>query len=199
MFGHLIFDMGNVLLIFDPERTVRSLVGDSPNLREICRATMGGPEWKELDRGSISEEEALGRMISRAPEFREEIELVMARWDELLTPVEGMQALLEELKSRGYTLHLLSNASLRFFQYWGRYPFSSLFNSINVSAQMRMLKPEPGIYRALLRQRALSPEECLFVDDLEENVAGAQAVGIHGLRFQGEEQLRVDLHDLGVL
>lgn len=193
MIDHIILDMGNVLLAFDPVQSVRDVLGDHPCIRQVVDATTRSPEWKALDQGVISEDEAVASMIQSAPSLQDEIRCFMEHWDEYLQPVPGMEQVVTELKHAGYSLHLLSNAGLRFHRYSLRFPVFSMLDTIHISAEMKLLKPDRQIYQKLLQELALTPENCLFIDDMEENVSGAQAVGIHSIRFVSCEDLRPKL------
>lgn len=107
----------------------------------------------------------------------------MERWDETLLPIPGMLELVSQLKAQGYGLHLLSNASLRFYQYQNRFPVMKMMDSVHISASMRLIKPDPKIYQRVLEEQGLQPEACLLIDDLKDNIQGAQACGIHGYQF----------------
>ena len=189
MIKHIIFDMGNVLLRFDAEATARGAVGDHPEISKIVEYTVFTPEWKLLDNGLISEEEALSRMVARAPQYQKEITAMMSRWTQYLFPIEEMVPLIARLKEKGYSLHLLSNASLRFFEYSPSIPAIGMMDTINVSARIKLLKPQHEIYLRTLDEHHLPAAKCLFIDDLAENIAGAEAVGIHGHRFVGAVEL----------
>lgn len=199
MIKHIIFDMGNVLLRFDAEATARGAVGNHPELSKIVEYTVFTPEWKQLDKGLLSEEEALSRMIARAPQYQEEITAMMARWTQYLFPVEEMVPLIARLKDKGYSLHLLSNASLRFYEYSPSIPAIGMMDTLNVSASMKLLKPQPEIYLRTLEEHHLKANECLFIDDLPENIAGAEAVGIHGHCFVDAAELENFLLFKGLL
>ena len=94
-----------------------------------------------------------------------------------------MLELVSQLKAQGYGLHLLSNASLRFYQYQNRFPVMKMMDSVHISASMRLIKPDPKIYQRVLEEQGLQPEACLLIDDLKDNIQGAQACGIHGYQF----------------
>lgn len=199
MIKHIIFDMGNVLLRFDAEATARGAVGEHPEIAQIVQHTVFTPEWKLLDHGLISEEEALARMVARAPQYEKEITGMMARWVCYLFPIEEMVPLIARLKEKGYSLHLLSNASLRFYEYSPSIPAIGMMDTVNVSASMKLLKPQPKIYLRTLQEHGLNADECLFIDDLPENIAGGEAVGIRGHCFVGAGELLEFLLSEGLL
>ena len=178
-----IFDMGNVLIDYNPFRIMEEIVGDWEAIPEIMAATVFSPLWIELDKGAVSQEDAVKTMVRQAPQHQEKIQAVMERWDETLLPIPGMLELVSQLKAQGYGLHLLSNASLRFYQYQNRFPVMKMMDSVHISASMRLIKPDPKIYQRVMEEQGLQPEACLFIDDLKDNIQGAQACGIHGYQF----------------
>jgi putative hydrolase of the HAD superfamily len=110
-----------------------------------------------------------------------------------------MEELIGELKTSGYGIYLLSNASIRVHDYFPRIPASRYFDGCIFSADYKLLKPQPEIYETLLRRYELKAEECFFVDDLAINVEGARLVGMNGTIFRGDvDLLRRDLQNSGI-
>lgn len=109
-----------------------------------------------------------------------------------------MAEIVRELKSLGYGIYLLSNASVDLPRYFGRIPGSEYFDGRIVSADWKLLKPQPELYQILLREYGLKAEECFFVDDLFINVEAAVLVGMSGTVFRGAEALRRSLREAGV-
>jgi HAD superfamily hydrolase (TIGR01509 family) len=127
---------------------------------------------------------------------RPEAELI-AMFDHLraaLVPIAPTVTLLEELRGRGYKLYGLSNMSASIFAHLtSRHSFFALFDGIVVSAAVKFLKPEPGIYEHLRDRHALDFAESVFLDDMPANVAAAQRLGLHAIRVETPEQARRDL------
>ena len=112
---------------------------------------------------------------------------------------EGMAELIRELKGLGYGIYLLSNAKADLPLYFDRIPGSECFDGRIVSADWKLLKPQPEIYETLLREFRLKPEECFFIDDLSVNVEGARRAGLDGAVFFGDiPRLRRELIAAGV-
>ncbi len=201
MIKNIVFDMGEVLIHYSP----RHILGCLP-LREadrdlLLREVFHSLEWIQLDRDAISYEDAVAAMCARLPEcLHEAVEQVVNGWWNIdLRPVRGMEPLLAELKSMGYGIYLLSNATLRQEEYFDRIPGSRYFDGKIISAQIRLLKPQPEIYEALFRTFSLKPEECFFVDDLSINIEGAYCAGMPGAVFDGDiQRLRRALNQAGV-
>ena len=200
MIKNIVFDMGNVLVRFDPELFMDrySLTGEDRKLirNEVFRSV----EWTMLDRGVIDEEIAEQRILPRLPErLHDAARGLIEKWDDPIVPVEGMMELLQALKAKGYRLYLLSNAATRQPIYWARAEASKLMDGVLISAEVKLLKPDPQIYRTFLHKFALRPEECVFIDDTPINVEGALYENMAGIVFNMDvAALAESLRSLGV-
>lgn len=187
MIKNIIFDMGNVLLDFDPEAAVRRLPVEPTAQQFIKELLFASPEWVAFDRGDLTEEAVLQQLSARAPaELRGTLKECLHTWHETMVPLPGAKDFLRELKEKGYRLFVLSNASKQFWTYFPREIDVSLFDGVVVSCDVHLLKPDARIYRHLLDTYSLDPNECLFIDDRADNVRGAEQVGIKGLVFEGD-------------
>jgi len=200
MIRNIIFDMGGVLLDYDPPRLIRRLSVSEEDAALLLREVFYSVEWFRLDHGTISQEDAAAAMKARLPSrLHGAVEQLLVWWELEVLPVEGMAELLAELKKLGYGLYLLSNATLRQPEYFDRLPGSECFDGRFVSAFYQQLKPQYEIYETMLREFSLRAEECFFVDDSAANVEGAYCVGIAGAVFTGDmARLRRELNAAGV-
>ena len=201
MIRQIVFDMGNVLIHYRPQRYVRCLDVAEEDRPLLLREVFGSVEWIRLDRGSIGQEEAAAAMAARLPRRLEGAVQALLEWWKLeLSPMEGMEALLGELKGLGCGLYLLSNATVRQPEYFPGIPGSQFFDGAVISAHWKVLKPEREIYEILFREYGLEPSECFFVDDLNINVEGALCAGMDGYIFDGDVgRLRQALCRAGVM
>ena len=184
MIRHIIFDMGNVLLRFDPELFLDRIGAARADRELLLREIFRSDDWLGLDRGDHDEPQAAEKMCARLPEhLHETARRLVCHWDEPLVPVEGMEALVSELKAAGYGIWLLSNASRRQHEYWLRLPVHRYFDDTLISADERLLKPHRAIYDRCLEKFGLEAEECFFIDDSAANIAGAGERGIRGFEF----------------
>jgi HAD superfamily hydrolase (TIGR01509 family) len=121
------------------------------------------------------------------------------RWLEMLSgPIPGSVSILEALHARNTPLYAITNWNHdKFRDARGAYSFLNSFRGIVVSGDERIVKPDPAIYRLLCTRYQLHAEDCLFIDDSANNVAGARVVGMRALQFHGPEQLAVELRALG--
>jgi 2-haloacid dehalogenase len=140
-------------------------------------------------------------LVARFPEQRDLIVAYDERWTEMLGgPIDGTVAVLADLRRAGIRVAALSNWSADTFPIArSRYPFLGWFETIVISGEIGICKPDPRIYRLLFERTGLVPESSVFVDDVEANVAAASALGMTGLRFESPAILRRQLEDLELL
>ncbi len=201
MIRNVIFDMGGVLIDWNPPAIIARL-GRSPEdsallLREVFR----GFEWTAMDHGIMSQEEGFERICRRLPErlHADAAACVFDWWKPPLSPIPGMADLVREVKGLGYGVYLLSNATSTLHAYFDRIPGSECFDGKLVSADVRLLKPLHEIFELLFETFSLNPEECFFIDDNEMNIAGAYAVGMPGaVFFRDFPRLRGELRAAGI-
>lgn len=200
MIKNIVFDMGNVIIRFDPELFMVRLGLAEEDRKLLKRELFVSLEWSRMDRGSLTDEEAAEIVCRRVPErLHDAVRRLVGMWDRPILPVEGMYELVEELRGMGYGIYLLSNASFRQHDYWPRVPASKFFDGTLISADVKLVKPQPGIYRLLCDKFSLVPEECVFIDDSTSNAEGAYFCGINALVFHGDaHEMRLKLNELGV-
>ena len=199
MIRHIIFDMGGVLREWNPDKFLNSC-GLPPEDRDLLmREIFQGVEWPMQDFGLITEEETLERVCRRIPErLYSAAEKLILHWEDLSEPIPGMADAIGRLKARDYGIWLLSNASRRHGEYWGKIPGSEYFDGLVISAFEGVLKPDLTMYRTILKRFGLKAEECIFTDDMPVNVAGALAAGMDGIVFKGTEDFIRELQKRGV-
>jgi 2-haloacid dehalogenase len=196
----VVFDLGGVLIDWNPRYLYRQLIADEAAmerfLAEVCH-----PAWnEEQDRGR-SFAAAIEEAALRHPGQRALIEAYHHRWAEMLGgPIAGTVAVLEELKKAGRELHALTNWSAETFPLAReRYPVLTWFETILVSGEHGLIKPDPRIFELLLERIGRTAAECIYIDDNQRNVAAAAALGFDALHFVSPEELRHDLVERGAL
>jgi 2-haloacid dehalogenase len=122
------------------------------------------------------------------------------RWHDMVPgAVEGTPAILEALRAAGVPVYAITNFSAeKFTEAQARFAFLRGFRDVVVSAHERLLKPDPAIYRVLLERNGLDASRCLFIDDSEKNVRGAEAVGMRAHHFRDARTLAAELARLGL-
>jgi 2-haloacid dehalogenase len=196
----VVFDLGGVLIDWDPRRAYRHLLPDDAAIEEFL-ATVCTPDWNyEQDRGRpIAEGEA--ELIAKFPD---KAKLIRAYYQgheaSVAGAIQGTVDILEALHEAGTPLYALTNWSAETFprSRW-RFAFFERFRHIAVSGELKLVKPDPAIYRYLLGVIGAPAETCVFVDDSAKNVAGAREVGMHALRFESPARLAADFRALGLL
>ena len=185
---NFIFDIGNVLISYNPRLFLYGLFSDKSLAESVGTTIFLSPEWRQLDQGLLTHEEATAIFCAREPAFREAIEKVMHNVFGLFTPISDTVALLPEVKKAGHSLYYLSNISHEVRDHLlSEYQFFGMFDGGVFSCDIHVLKPSAAIYRQLLEDYSLSPADCLFFDDVEENVMAARKEGINGIVFTGAE------------
>ena len=194
-----VFDVGNVLIRWDPRNLYRKLIADEAE-REDFLARICSPEWNlEMDRGRAFAE-GVAERVALFPQHEALIRAFDERWLETLDgAVEEAVAILEELRAAGVKTYAITNFSREKFALTRtRYPFLDSFEGIIVSAHEQLLKPDPRIYALLCERHGLAPADCIFIDDSLANVEGARAFGMQGHHFKTAAELRADLRQQGL-
>lgn len=190
----VVFDLGGVLIDWNPRYLYRKLLPDPAAveafLAEVCTA-----EWNLEQDAGRSCAEAVAELSARHPDRAELIAAYYGRWPEMLGgAIDGSVAILEELDAAGVPLYALTNWSRETFPVAReRFDFLRRFRGIVVSGDEGMAKPDPRLYRTLLDRYRLDPAACLFIDDVDRNVAGARDAGMAGHLFESPDRLRREL------
>lgn len=195
----IIFDLGRVVVSWDPVGIVRSVRGPD-GAEALAELLFNHPDWLEVDRGTLS----LHAMARQAEErtglpMAQNLAILQAVPASLL-PDPAMVALIEALHSAGHRLYALSNMGHASIDWLEQHQeFWRFFSGKVVSARVRMIKPEPDIYRYLLVSFDLKAGECFFIDDSPANVAAARALGLQGMVFTDAPACRLQLVEQGYL
>ena len=197
---NVVFDLGNVLLRWDPRFLYRKIFADEARM-EWFLSHVCNPDWNmEQDRGR-SFAAAVQEAQARHPDHAEAIAAYDLRWHETLPhAIGGSVAILEELHKKGVPVFAITNwNSDKFRETRARFAFLDLFRDIVVSGDERLVKPDAVIYQLFLRRNGLAARDCLFIDDSAANVKGAESVGMKAHHFTSAEKLRHSLRQAAVL
>lgn len=186
----VVFDIGNVLIEWDPRHLYRKLFPD-PERMEWFLATVCHAEWNAMQDAGRTWEEAVAEAIGRHPEWEPQIRAYRERWHEMIPgPIDGTVAILERLHAQGTPVYAITNfASDTFREAQARFPFLTLFRDVVVSGDERLLKPDPRIYRLIAERCGFDLARSVFIDDMPKNVAAARAVGMQAVQFVGADDL----------
>jgi 2-haloacid dehalogenase len=196
----VLFDLGKVLLDWDPRYYYRRFFADEDELEEFVQRVVGHDFYLAMDAGKP----AAQAIAERSRAFPEQAELI-ARWPEgwpvmLRGAIAGSVEILRELRGRGLRLYALTNFST---ETWptakARFDFLSWFEDAIVSGELGIVKPDPRIFRLAISRCRLDPARTVFIDDAPANVAAGRASGLRSLLFTSPERLREDLAAIGLL
>lgn len=189
MVKNVIFDIGKVLLCFNRDVLVKKYY-DGPDYDFFVKTLFEG--WERQDEGLISVEEyKVERIGALPPHLKSYGETILNYWEYSMYYKEGMVNLIRELKEKGYNLYILSNMTYHFIDRDYKFPILKEFDGIVYSAPIKMVKPDPDIFRYILNKYKLVPEQCVFVDDMKENLAAAARFNINTFHYQDNtDQLR---------
>lgn len=199
MIRTIIFDIGNVLADFTWEAHYRRFGYTGIQLERLTRATVKNDAWNEYDRGTLSDEEVLQRFIDSDPEMEADIRKCLANVEGMVVRNDYAIPWIQELKQKGYQTLYLSNFSEKAAKEYAKaLDFLPYMDGGILSWQEKVIKPMPEIYQLLIDRYQLVPEECVFLDDTQKNLTGAEAFGIHTILFKNQEQAKEELQRLGV-
>lgn len=196
---NVIFDIGDVLVSFRWRALMEDL-GLPADLQETFREKVFmSPWWSELDHGLREESEILEKLREDNREHLEEFDLVWAHRDKLVDPYPYAVPWIERLHKQGLKVYLLSNYPRDIFTLHaenGSFPFLNQVDGKVVSGFVRKIKPNADIYEHLMAAYGLRAQECVFLDDREENVNAARALGMQGIVVESYEQASARLDAL---
>lgn len=191
----VIFDFGGVLLRWNPRKLFESFFVNQTEAIDQFIEEIRFTEWNvEQDKGRPFNE-GIAELSNRFPPYTHIFQAFHEKWlDSIDGEIHGCVELLYPLKSRGYSLCGLSNWSAETFPaVRQQYNFFGLFDTIIISGEIKLVKPDPAIFQYCLHTIDRSAEECLFIDDSESNILAAKKIGFETIHFSTSEQLRAEL------
>lgn len=196
----VVFDVGGVLLDWNPRYLYRQLIADAAVMEDFL-ARVCTPDWNHRQDEGRSFADAVAERTALFPEYAALIAAYDQRWDEMVQgAIEHTVQVLYQLKERGVRLLALTNFSTeKLPQMLQRYPFFACFEAMVVSGEVGIAKPDPRIFAHLIAVCGLQPSDCLFIDDVPANVAAAQDAGLHAIRFTTAAALTDSLREYGIL
>lgn len=190
---NVIFDFGNVLVKWEPEKIYAEFFGDEAKawwfLRHITDL-----DWRQRIDAGESQELCIRQLQAQHPDYRETIEIYRSHWREMLTgEMPGMREVVLRLKQLT-AVYGLTNWSMETFpEARERFGILQLIDRYVVSGAERLVKPDPRLFQVLIDRYGLQAKECIFIDDNPTNVEAACRMGMEGIVFEGAEKLRKQL------
>jgi len=175
---NIIFDLGRVLIDFQPEKFLENEFG-AKKAEILYRAIFGSSKWSKFDLGEISQHDLIENIVKDSPVERFDVEKIFYLLPTLLRPIEDNCKLLEKLSSK-YHLYILSNFPKEPFISVSKFSFFKYFRGEIISYEVGMKKPDSRIFELLINKYQLDVNETLFIDDSLLNVEAACRLGIIG-------------------
>jgi 2-haloacid dehalogenase len=197
----VVFDLGGVLIDWNPRHLYRKLfAGDEAGMEHFL-STVCTHEWNRCQDAGRSFAEGARLLKAEHPEKAELIDAYGTRFGEMMAgPIAGSVEILAELKDRGTPLYGLTNWSTETYApALERFAFLQWFRGILVSGEVKVIKPDRRIFELLIECFGIDPHRAVYIDDVEANVAAAGPLGIHAIHFKTPAALREELAELGLL
>lgn len=194
-----VFDIGNVLLRWDPRFLFDTLIPDD-GARDIFLTRHCSPAWNLLQDAGRPWAEAEAEAVAIAPHLSDFIRAYRARWIEMVPgAIPQNVQLLEDVRAAGIPNFAITNfAADTLAEAETHYPFLSGFDGRIVSGTEGIVKPDPEIYRLLLRRYGLAAEDCLFIDDNAQNIETARHLGFHVVHYTPQVDARAAFRAAGL-
>lgn len=194
---NIVFDLGGVVFNWQPDSIIRRVFSDSRTQELVKTEIFEHADWIELDRGTLTLDEAILRGASRTGLPNEHIEKLLNEVPRSLTPIQETIDLLRSIRDSDNRFFVLSNMHIASITYLEeKHKFWDMFDGIVISSRIQKVKPEIEIYEHLLKKYTLNAVETVFIDDMSENLAAASSIGIQTIKFVDPFQCRQRLVDL---
>lgn len=199
MLKNVVFDLGGVVVDYDPRAYLSERFLNQPLEDFLYEHIFASETWRALDAGKITVSKGVQLMLDACGPRRYEAQMVLDDWRDMLVTKTDTVRLMEQLRTLGYPLYYLSDIAedvLDMFQKKKR--FMQYFAGGVASCEAKMTKPDPRIYAKLLEVYGLDAAETVFIDDRQENVDAAAALGFTAILFTDALELRRELLRLDV-
>lgn len=197
MIRNIVFDIGNVIVDFQPATYFKDHFSDEKRLENVCNAIFHSPEWVSADEGTLDYASIRDIFHEMYPDMIDDIDYVMDHWMNMMTLKKETLDFASKLKEDGFGIYLLSNISYDSLACLEeKYHFCDMFDGAVFSYEERLVKPDPEIYRQLLMKYSLRSDECIYIDDMEVNVLQASALGMNAIQYINDAQMKEDVEEI---
>lgn len=193
----MVFDISNVLAPFRFKEFLAEKGFDGAMIKRIIKASAMTPYWAEYEKGKLTYEEAMEAFVSADPDIADELHKAYDSCSGIMGRYDYTEGWIDSLKKAGYKLYCITNFTpAGYEQCYDCISFIEKFDGCIFSFREGLAKPDPEIYKTLLGRYNLRAEECVFIDDTEENVLSAEKLGFKGIVFSGYEDAVSRLNDI---
>ena len=197
MIKNIVFDISNVLAPFRFKEFLAEKGFDAAMIKRIIKASAMTPYWTEFEKGKLTQEEAMNAFISTDPDIADELHKAYDECSGIMGKYDYTGNWINMLKEAGYKLYCITNFTpAGYEQCYDCISFIERFDGCIFSFREGIAKPDPEIYKTLLSRYGLKAEECVFIDDTEENVLSAEKLGFTGIVFTGYEDAVARLNEI---
>ena len=196
----VIFDFGGVLVDWSPHNLYRHFIKQPHEINRFL-SEINFAEWNAQQDKGRPFAQAVAELSSEFPQHARLISAFHEHWeDSIVGSIDGTVVILRKLKQLGYPLYGLSNWSAETFpMVREKHTYFDLFDDIIISGEVKMIKPDPQIFRFMLTKFKLEAQARLFIDDSMANIKTANELGFATIHFQSPAQLEIELSGRGVL
>ncbi len=184
MLNNLILDIGNVICDWNPDRLMSTAFTNPADQAEAFSVTVNSPDWLELDKGTMTVDEATARAQARTQLDPAGIAQIYTNLGESLQALPETMTAMHKAKAAGVPIYILSNMQTHAWEHLEKtYDCFGACAGVVVSCDIGLIKPDRAIYQHLCDEFSVTPQSCVFVDDMAENIAAAQAFGMQGVQL----------------
>lgn len=196
---NIIFDLGNVLIEWNKEKILSKICKNDLEYNLFNQFVFQSNLWIDLDNGKISLEFLGNQLIDEmGHQYQDQIHELVWNWFNYVDLYDEVYELIKQLKKKNFQIYVLSNTSSIFHILLDSVlsKVSSVLNGYVISCEVKMMKPQKEIYLSLVNKYQLDIKDCIFLDDLEENVEAARTLGIKAFQIKERKEISNILKDL---
>ncbi|VLX38598.1 hydrolase [Streptococcus pneumoniae] len=196
---NIIFDLGNVLIEWNKEKILSKICKNDLEYNLFNQFVFQSNLWIDLDNGKISLEFLENQLIDEmGHQYQDQIHELVWNWFNYVDLYDEVYELIKQLKKKNFQIYVLSNTSSIFHILLDSVlsKVSSVLDGYVISCEVKMMKPQKEIYLSLVNKYQLDIKNCIFLDDLEENVEAARTLGIKAFQIKERKEISNILKDL---
>ena len=196
---NIIFDLGNVLIEWNKEKILSKICKNDLEYNLFNKFVFQSNLWIDLDNGKISLEFLENQLIDEmGHQYQDQIYELVWNWFNYVDLYDEVYELIKQLKKKNFQIYVLSNTSSIFHILLDSVlsKVSSVLDGYVISCEVKMMKPQKEIYLSLVNKYQLDIKDCIFLDDLEENVEAARTLGIKAFQIKERKEISNILKDL---
>ncbi|MBP3870842.1 MAG: HAD family phosphatase [Faecalicoccus sp.] len=194
MIKNIVFDLGNVLVTFDPKSFLHDILSDLELEDALYQFYFKGNLWDLYDMDLLTHEDMIQKGIEAFSEHETEIKKVMDNWVKYVTEIKENTGWIDTLKKNGYSVYILSNLPKYNYEYLSQHePFMKKVDGALYSFEVKKGKPDAAFFQMFLDRYCLDAKECLFIDDKLKNIVTAASLGFHVICLRNPDSLEDEI------